>query len=189
VPSQVARPFDRAPASVFASRIMSVKLEIVAKPTEAEREAIQSLLVAFNETNGGRGRYQPFLVRLRDSRTGASVGGLWARRYYDWLYVDLLYVPEEARGSDVGSRLMAKAEAFARRNGCIGVWLSTYGFQAPGFYRKLGYQAFGTLKHHPPGKKFFLFRKLLDAAPAAQRKSASRGPLKRSSRKRRRRLP
>ena len=150
------------------------KIEIAAQPTEADREPILGELLVYNEANGGPANYEPFAIRLRDTAPGASVGGLWARIYYEWLYVDLLYVPEEARGRDVGSKLLAKAEAFARRRGCVGIWLCTYSFQAPGFYRKLGYRAFGNLNDHPKGGKLIFFQKSLKAAPPRRKKSASR---------------
>jgi GNAT superfamily N-acetyltransferase len=167
---------------------MAIKVEIVSQPSEADREVILELLSSYNEKVGGPAHYEPFAIRLAAGATGASVGGLWARIYYDWLFVDLLYVPEEARGRDIGSRLIAEAEAFARRKRCVGVWLMTYDFQAPGFYRKLGYRTFATLNHDPRGRKVFFFRKSLPGArrPRAER-AVRRPPAPRP--RRRRRLP
>lgn len=160
---------------------MTIKVEIVSQPSESDREIVLELLASYNETVGGPARYEPFAIRLTDTATGASVGGLWARIYYDWLFVDLLYVPEPVRGKGIGSKLIAKAEAFARRKGCVGVWLTTYNFQAPGFYRKLGYQAFGTLARHPKGKKLIFFRKTFEGG-RAPRRAASRRSQSRSRR-------
>ena len=163
---------------------MPIKIEIVAQPSEADREPILQRLLVYNEANGGPANYEAFAIRLSDTTTGADVGGIWARIYYAWLYVDLLYVPEAARGRDIGSRLLAKAEAFARRRGCTGVWLNTFSFQAPGFYRKRGYRAFGILSDYPRGGKLFFFRKSLGRV-RPRRKPASR----RSKSGRPRRLP
>ena len=93
------------------------KIEIAAQPTEADREPILGELLVYNEANGGPANYEPFAIRLRDTATGASVGGLWARIYYEWLYVDLLYVPEEARGRDVGSKLLCQGRSFCPPQG------------------------------------------------------------------------
>jgi GNAT superfamily N-acetyltransferase len=164
---------------------LTIKIEIVPQPTEADREVILELLASYNETVGGPAHYEPFAIRLTDTATGASVGGLWARIYYDWLFVDLLYVPQEARGKTIGTKLIATVEAFARRKGCSGVWLMTYSFQAPAFYRKLGYRAFATLNHHPKGNKLFFFRKSLEGGRRRQAKPASR----RAKTRPRRRLP
>jgi len=141
---------------------MPIRIELDERPSEADREAIFKPLVAYNERNGGPSRYAPFAIKLSDAATGACVGGLWGQFYYDWLFVELLYIPEGERRRDVGSNLMAEAESLARRRGCVGVWLDTFSFQAPDFYRKLGYELFGALSDYPKGGKRYFFRKLLD---------------------------
>jgi GNAT superfamily N-acetyltransferase len=47
--------------------------------------------------------------------------------------------------------LRAGAEAEARRRGLIGMWLTTWTFQAPEFYRKLGFEECGRISGFPPG--------------------------------------
>jgi GNAT superfamily N-acetyltransferase len=75
--------------------------------------------------------------------------------------VDLLVVPESLRGQGLGSELLRKAEDIARKRRCTGVWLHTGTFQAPVFYEKRGYQAFGTLPDYPPGHATIYFMKRL----------------------------
>jgi GNAT superfamily N-acetyltransferase len=89
------------------------------------------------------------------------VGGLWAKVFYDWLFVDLLFVPQAFRGQDLGRRLMAEAERAAVERGLVGVWLDTHSFQAPGFYETLGYEAFGSLPDYPRGETRTFYRKML----------------------------
>ena len=127
------------------------------EPLEAQRRAIIEPLVAFNDARGGPSGYKQIAILLRATETQAIVGGLWARLGYAWLFVELLFVPEELRGAQAGSRLLARAEAIARAHSCVGVWLDTYSFQAPGFYLKQGYEVFGTLDGGPggPGRSFF----------------------------------
>jgi GNAT superfamily N-acetyltransferase len=97
---------------------------------------------------------------LRDGNR-TCVGGLWGRLHYDWLFIEMLLVPEQLRGEGSGSRLLVKAEEFARERGCVGVWLDTHGFQAPHFYLKQGYERFGSLADHPRGFDRIFFRKYL----------------------------
>jgi GNAT superfamily N-acetyltransferase len=140
-----------------------MQYEIVATntPTAADRDGILALLNAYNESRAGPSRFWPLALLLRDPASGKTVGGLSARSMYDWLYVDLLAVPEPLRRQGVGSRLMRRAEAVAGERGCVGVWVDTYGFQARGFYEKLGYEIFGTIDDHPCGSQRFFFRKRL----------------------------
>ena len=57
------------------ARPIPFKIEIAAQPSEADREPILGELLVYNEANGGPANYEPFAIRLRDTATGASVGG------------------------------------------------------------------------------------------------------------------
>ena len=99
---------------------------------------------------------------LRDD-AGSIVGGV-AGNYgsFGWLYVDALWVSEEIRGQDHGTKLLEKIEAEAAKHGCTNVFLSTFSFQAPEFYKKLGYTVFAELDDFPPGHSRLFLRKVLD---------------------------
>jgi GNAT superfamily N-acetyltransferase len=134
---------------------MEYRLDTVEAPGEAERAAVVAQLTAFNAENGYPPDTQPLAVLLRDG-AGEAVGGLWGKTGYGWLFVEFLSVPEALRGRDFGSSLMAAAEALARERGCVGAWLTTFSFQARGFYERLGYTVFGELENSP-GKNVRIF--------------------------------
>ena len=56
----------------------------------------------------------------------------------------------------------AAAEEVARARGCVGVWLDTFGFQAPGFYLRQGYTKLGELPDYPAPHVRQFFAKRLD---------------------------
>ncbi|RAU45455.1 MULTISPECIES: GNAT family N-acetyltransferase [unclassified Pseudomonas] len=141
---------------------MSVRIEFKSNPDEDERLQILEPLRAYNASKAGDGMSEKFAFFVRDEETDAVLGGLHGRILYRWMFIELLVVPERARSQKLGSRLMAMAEDFAREQQCIGVWLDTFEFQAPGFYRKQGYQAFGQLSDYPPGHSRLFFQKRLD---------------------------
>ena len=61
----------------------------------------------------------------------------------------------------IASARLERAEEVAREHGCVGIWLDTFTFQAPGFYQKLGYTVFGEISNYPPGSsRFFLHKHL-----------------------------
>jgi len=132
-------------------------------PTAADRDGILAPLIAYNDRLAGPSGFKLLALLLRD-QAGKTIGGLWARSVYDWMYVELLAVPDVLRRQGVGSDLMRCAEAAARERGCVGLWVDTYGFQAPDFYVRLGFEMFGTLDDHPRGSGRYFFRKRLDAA-------------------------
>jgi GNAT superfamily N-acetyltransferase len=92
---------------------------------------------------------------------GRIVGGLWGKTVYDWLFVDYLVVPSSMRGCNLGSELMAMAEKIALERHCVGSWLTTFSFQARGFYEKLGYNVFGSLEKSPGENVRIFMRKRL----------------------------
>lgn len=126
------------------------------------RAAILEGLVAYN-TAQTENRYGPprnIALALKDD-AGATVGGLTARVGATRMFIELLFIPESLRGQGLGEKLMAEAEAAARKLGCTGIWVDTFSFQAPGFYKKLGYIEFGAIADYPPGfSRHFLHKHL-----------------------------
>lgn len=133
-----------------------MEIVLALKPEPEDERAVLDGLMAYNEAAGGPHGYLPIAVLLKDDG-GRTVGGLTGRAIYDWLFIELLHIPESFRGQGVGTKLMAKAEEFARQHGLAGIWLDTYDFQARGFYEKLGFAVFGTIDGHPRGgARYFL---------------------------------
>lgn len=131
-------------------------------PSDADRLAILGALVAFNTGHGFPADPRPVALLIPDA-DGATIGGLWGRTVYDWLFVDYLFVPEALRGSDLGSELLQTAERIARERGCVGAWLTTFTFQARGFYEKHGYSVFGALEQSPRDNVRLFLRKMFAA--------------------------
>lgn len=134
---------------------MDPTLTICDSPTDAIRDAVAGPLGYFNAENGYPPDRQTVAITLADEE-GQIVGGLWGKTVYDWLFVEFLVVPASLRGRDLGSRLMMTAEQIAIERGCVGAWLTTFSFQAQGFYEKLGYEVFGALENSP-GENVRLF--------------------------------
>jgi ribosomal protein S18 acetylase RimI-like enzyme len=134
------------------------RLAVEEAPAVADRKLIEDALLAFN---------QPFLpgrskrvgIFIRDDK-GKILAGLDAVIRAGWMFVDNLWVDASLRGQGVGRQLMAQAEVEAVARGCHSAWLDTMSFQAPGFYRKLGYEIFATLDYPSEHKRHFLRKRL-----------------------------
>ncbi len=120
-----------------------------ADPDASLRAKILEPLAAYNDAAAGPGRWDTLAVTVRGA-DGEVVGGLWGRTGYGFLFVELLALGP-ARGVGLGRRVMALAEAEAKRRGLLGIWLDTWTFQAPGFYPKLGFVECGRITEYPPG--------------------------------------
>jgi GNAT superfamily N-acetyltransferase len=88
-------------------------------------------------------------------------GGVIGATYWDWLYINLMWMKEELRGHGYGHQLLTLAEEEARKRGAKHAYLDTFSFQAPSFYQKHGYQVFGELPNFPAGHtRYFLTKEL-----------------------------
>jgi GNAT superfamily N-acetyltransferase len=133
---------------------------ISTEPTQEQVTALWQKLNEFNSSKTGPIDYTQLLLESRNA-AGELEGGLIGNIYDLWLHVHLLWVAEEARGRGLGSRLLAIGEEQARARGCKHSWLDTFSFQAPDFYAKRGYVAFGVLEDYPRGERHFFLRKAI----------------------------
>jgi GNAT superfamily N-acetyltransferase len=108
-------------------------------------------LNAFNMQKVGHQDRLPLQVVVRDEASGAILGGIIGRTSMGLLTIERVYLPEALRGQDIGTRMMALAETEARRRGCRSGILDTFSFQAPEFYKRLGWTVFGTIPGRPDG--------------------------------------
>ena len=102
-----------------------------------------------------------FLRSDRGEWVGGCIGFIWG----GWMQVRWLWVTESLRGHGQGTRLMDAAEAYAVERGAQGATLETHDYQAPDFYRKRGYEVFGTIPDYPPGHTKYFLRKRLSGTP------------------------
>jgi GNAT superfamily N-acetyltransferase len=141
-------------------------IKVIEEDIPEEREAILQRLIEYNLKSAPDPDFRLLGLLLKDEH-GVTIGGLWGRSAYEWLFVELLFVPEAMRGTGLGSQLMRQVEDIARQRNCTGVWLDTFDFQALGFYQKLGYTIFGELKDHPRGvAQYWLQKRVALSQPA-----------------------
>jgi GNAT superfamily N-acetyltransferase len=86
----------------------------------------------------GLGAGTPFAFFIKDEM-GDIKGGCSGYLFHGCLYTDFLWVDNSLRGQHYGIRLMESAEKLAIENGCRFMAVHTMDFEAPEFYKKLGY--------------------------------------------------
>ncbi len=132
----------------------------VDKPEEAAWGIIGRGLDAYNEQQAGDAGFQRLCFVLQ-SPEQEIVGGALGELYWGWFHLDLLWIRDELRGRGYGRRLLMRTEDEARQRGAKHIFLDTFSFQAPDFYKRLGYDVFGELPDFPPGhRRFFLTKEL-----------------------------
>ena len=130
-------------------------------PAAEARGTIMQGLNRYNQEKAGYWDSRTLAVLVSDPESHEVIGGVLGHTSLGLAFIDLVFLPEETRGQDVGRRMMREAEDEARRRGCRAMWLYTISFQAPGFYERLGYRRFGTIDCDPPGTSRIFFVKEL----------------------------
>ena len=122
---------------------------------------IRDGLNAYNDEVTGYSDRRPLVVTVKDPETGEILGGATGRTSLGMLYVELVYLPRHLRGTGLGTRILTMMEEEGRRRGCRTAMLFTISFQAPEFYRRLGWRVFGEIQCDPPGtSRVFLTKDL-----------------------------
>ncbi len=126
-------------------------LTVTDSPSERAQEVIEKGLNGYNLEQAGYWDWRALAVLASDPETSEVLGGILGRTSLGLLFIDLVYLPDRVRGSGLGSRMLAMAEAEAVERGCRRGVLYTISFQAPGFYERHGWQEFGRIPCDPPG--------------------------------------
>jgi ribosomal protein S18 acetylase RimI-like enzyme len=130
------------------------------------RDFIRQQLRAFNDVHSEHHRAirsvepTPLDILIRNE-AGEIAGGLISSTYWGWLEVNVLWIAEGLRRLGHGRTLLRLAEAEARTRDCVHVMLTTYSFQARGFYEGEGYRIVGEMAGYPPGAVYYWMRKEL----------------------------
>ncbi len=139
---------------------MTRHLEITDHPDPSARAEIADSLLAYNVALLGPPNIRPLVIILRSDDGSKVVGGLWGRTSFQWLFVELLFIPDALRSQGLGTQLLDNAEAEAKRRGCRGSWLDTFSAAAACFYEKQGYRPFGVIADYPLGTARHFLSKL-----------------------------
>ncbi|MGA3000816.1 MAG: GNAT family N-acetyltransferase [Acetobacteraceae bacterium] len=130
-------------------------------PDPAFEAVLEDGLSRYNESKTGRSDWRALAITVQDPSTGALVGGLSGRTSLGLFFLDLFFLPENQRGTGIGSTLMRMAEEEAVRRGCRMGTLTTISFQAPEFYARHGWEEFGRIQSAPDVIRIFMRKTLI----------------------------
>ena len=92
-----------------------------------------------------------------EEEDGKILGAITGRAYYNEVHIGDLIVSKDCRRSGLGSKLVKAVEEYYSGKCYDIITLTTFGFQAPEFYKKLGYKVeFVRENKDPKLSKYFL---------------------------------
>jgi GNAT superfamily N-acetyltransferase len=137
------------------------RFEIGTRIAAEDIQFLDDRLYEFNMAATGIRNGELLGIFVRD-QSGAISAGLSGWTWGDCCRIDKLWVREDLRGRGLGRRLILAAEQEAVRRRCRLVTLDTYSFQAPEFYRKLGYEVVAVVDGYPtPHRQWYLKKAII----------------------------
>jgi ribosomal protein S18 acetylase RimI-like enzyme len=138
------------------------RLVLETEPKPEDVRLLDERLYEFNARATGLadGKLLAFFMRDGD---GATIGGVFGWTWGGTCYVRYLFIPTDLRNRGHGTGLMRAVEAEARARGCEQIVLETHDFQAPEFYRSLGFAIAGRVEGYPHGHAYLTMVKRLPA--------------------------
>lgn len=124
-----------------------MNFRVTTSPTEDDISGIQAMLKEYNLAKREKSENVPLAIFVEED--GKKLAGLTGELFGNWLSIHYLFVAESLRGRGVGKSLMERAEAETKSRGAKYAFVDTFSFQAPGFYKKLGYKEVFTLTEYP----------------------------------------
>ncbi|WP_298473449.1 GNAT family N-acetyltransferase [uncultured Psychrobacillus sp.] len=124
-------------------------LRIIREDTDESKKNVNERLYYFNLAHFPedlRGRYEEVNLFIKDEKDQV-LGGIMGEVCWNWLEIHVLIMDESLRKNGYGSKLLMEAEEIAKERKCDFIKLDTLSFQALEFYKKHGYEVYGTLPY------------------------------------------
>ncbi len=137
-------------------------MNIIKKSVAEEKvgEFIDKAFTDYAEVNNVALNFEEYWFVAEDD-SGEIIGSITGRAYYNEVHIGDLIIDKNFRGQNIGTKLVLVVEEEYRNKGFEKITLTTFGFQAPGFYKKLGYSLeFVREDKDPKLSKYFYCKSL-----------------------------
>lgn len=99
---------------------------------------------------------------VAEDEDGKVIGVITGRAYYNEVHIGDLIIDKNIRRNGLGRQLVEAVENAYKDKGYEKITLTTFGFQAPEFYKKLGYEVeFVREDKNPKLSKYFFAKSIL----------------------------
>ena len=116
----------------------NIEIKRVEKINRSIGDFIADSFELYSDQNNVSLEYDEFCFVAEDSE-GEIIGAITGRALYNEVHIKDLIIKEEYRKKGLGSKLIKNVEDAYRNKGYNVLTLTTFAFQAPEFYKKLGF--------------------------------------------------
>jgi len=125
-----------------------------------DKKVLVDGLLSHHASQGHPRKSELFSIALKN-KDNKLLGGVIVCFLWNGMQIQSLWVDKLIRKQGWGVKLMQRVEAEAIKRGCTVVYTDTFPWQAPEFYKKLGYTLYGKLDDFPKGSCLSYFKKNL----------------------------
>ena len=135
-----------------------IEVEYKENLDEGIYEIIDEEFNKFAVKNGIVCNYKSFAFVAKEE--SKIIGIITGNSYYKEVHISDLIVLEQYRNKHIGSKLIETVESYYKNKGFENINLTTYGFQAPEFYKKCGFEIefIRKNKENPKLNKYYLVK-------------------------------
>ncbi|MBR4462679.1 MAG: GNAT family N-acetyltransferase [Erysipelotrichaceae bacterium] len=139
---------------------MEFKIRRVNEEDERIGRFIHDEFLSYSEENEIPLDYDSFCYTA-ENEEGKIIGVITGHAFYDEVHISDLVIDRKYRRSGLGSRLVRTVEDAYKGKGYEIITLSTFAFQAPDFYGKLGYETeFVRNSKDSKLNRYFMYKKI-----------------------------
>ena len=133
---------------------------VLQNPKKDDVQYLEDRLYEFNIETTGIADGKGLGVFVRNERN-EIVAGVAGHTWGGACELRQVWVQSALRRKGLGEKLIGAAIREAERRGCVQMLIGTHSFQAPEFYRKLGFEEVARLDQYPRAHAQLFFRKYL----------------------------
>ncbi|QPK94001.1 GNAT family N-acetyltransferase [Actinomyces sp. zg-332] len=113
---------------------------MISQSKESDNDYIHKQLRKYNRQYMSNFKNYSFHIKQDPTDENSKIiAGIVASSTFDTLEVEFLFVDPDYRAKKYGKTLLQHVEQLAKQDNLKRILLNTYSFQAPDFYKKLGY--------------------------------------------------
>ena len=139
------------------------KLKLVAVKDELKPEDKKVLvdgMLKHHASSGHERKTSKHNILLKNDK-GKVLGGIMLSFLWNGMRIETIWVDGSLRGQQWGKKLMKEAEIEGIKRGCTFAYTDTFSWQAPEFYKKLGYVVYGKINDFPKGNSLtYVYKQL-----------------------------
>ena len=128
---------------------------------ELENEILEDFIQHTIETVGFDGFKKDYISFEIREGNGNLMGACTVRLFFGNLHIKTLIIKKKYRGQWLGTQLINHALQYAKEKDCRFVFIETMSFQAPEFYKKLGFEVELKRDGYTGGTSFYYLKKNL----------------------------